>query len=282
MELEKTEDPSISLVPDEPLENSDCTWVKPDEFLESGTRVAFRGSTFVNGNLYSHGESLQSLCESLGLEYKEAVTKTRSDLLITDDPHAADGKMGLALRYSKPLMHLSDFSAWASRQLESQAESTESIDTVHVEATLVDTRISNSLEQFVVVPVNEEPIEETIPDSAIPTLSSDSVLEPTPQELIDRAIQHQTQMMQDRMHSWSAPVPVSEPQIQNAEIQPNKSVARFKKWGIATVVTFVLSIIVSVAGAVSIGAFGLLVSFAMTFVVAGTGIHALIEKNRKK
>lgn len=282
VKLRKTESPSTSLAQDGALENSAYTWVKPDEFLERGTRVAFRGSTFVNGNLYSHGESLQTLCESLGLEYKQAVTKTRSDLLVTDDPHATDGKMGLALRYSKPLMHLSDFSAWASKKLESQTENTESIDTVHVEESLVDSRISIPSEQPVMAPVLEEPTEETIQDSSIPTLSNDTALDPTPQELMDRAHQHQAQVMQERMHSWSAPLPVSEPHIQHAESLPNKSVARFKKWGIATVVTFVLSIIVGAAGAVSIGAFGVLVSFVMTFVVAGTGIHALIEKNRKK
>lgn len=96
---------------------AELTWVRPEEFLEEGTRVAFRGSTYVQGVLLPQGEPLQGLCSILGLEYKQAVTKTRCDVLVTDAPEAFDGKMKLAKIYDKPLILQSDFDTWASNRL---------------------------------------------------------------------------------------------------------------------------------------------------------------------
>lgn len=89
----------------------------PSELFTRGTRVAFRGTTTVDGTRYAHGEQLQSLCESLGLEYKQAVTKTRCDVLVTDDLTSTDGKAMLAKRYEKPLVTQESFDHWATEKL---------------------------------------------------------------------------------------------------------------------------------------------------------------------
>ena len=89
----------------------------PSELFTHGTRVAFRGTTMVDGNRYAHGEQLQSLCASLGLEYKQAVTKTRCDVLVTDDLTSSDGKTMLAKRYDKPLVTQESFDRWATKEL---------------------------------------------------------------------------------------------------------------------------------------------------------------------
>lgn len=87
------------------------------DVLADGTRVAFRGSTVVDGMLYPHGERLRDLCVVLGLDYKQAVTKTRCDVLVTDDFDAEDGKSGLARRYAKPMVATADFADWAAQRL---------------------------------------------------------------------------------------------------------------------------------------------------------------------
>src|SRR5699024_11803413 len=69
------------------------------------------------GVLLPQGEPLQGLCSMLGLEYKQAVTKTRCDVLVTDAPQAIDGKMKMARMHNKPLIHQEDFDAWAKQKL---------------------------------------------------------------------------------------------------------------------------------------------------------------------
>lgn len=96
--------------------------VLPEAFLSEGTRVAFRGSTIIDNELYPHGTSLQMLCDRLGIVYKQAVTKTRCDVLVTDDIDAEDGKTGLARRYSKPVIRSEAFANWASKQLAEELE----------------------------------------------------------------------------------------------------------------------------------------------------------------
>lgn len=96
--------------------------VSPDEALGEGTRVAFRGSTYIFGKLYPHGPALEQLCASLKLEYKQAVTKTRCDVLVTDDYLARDGKSGLAWRYGKPVITAEEFRRWAEGRLSDTSE----------------------------------------------------------------------------------------------------------------------------------------------------------------
>ncbi|MGP6172542.1 AAA family ATPase [Corynebacterium sp. A21] len=97
----------------------------PVEILEAGCRVAFRGSVYIEGQRYAHGEQLQQLCRNLGLEYKQAVTRTRCDVLISDDPEAMDGKAKLAASYGKPVVLMDEFQRWALPRLSEQSESTE-------------------------------------------------------------------------------------------------------------------------------------------------------------
>ena len=279
VETESTEDSPISSAVPEQTENLDFTWVKPEDFFQEGTRVSFRGSTFINGNLITQGEALQSLCTTLGLEYKQAVTKTRSDLLVTDDPHAIDGKMSLALRYSKPVMHQSDFSEWATKQLESRAEIS---DSDFAAEPFTDIYVADVIEEPVNDIPREDPPAKTVVANTESAPQSNSELDPTPQELMNRAFEHQNQMLQDRMHSLNAPLPTPVNQHHHVVAQPSKSAARFKKWGVGTVATFVLSMILGMAGATTIGALGLVASLFMIFVVAGFGAHALIEKMNKK
>ena len=51
----------------------------------------------------------------LGIEHKQAVTKTRCDVLVTDAPDATDGKMKMARMHNKPLIRQEDFDAWAKQ-----------------------------------------------------------------------------------------------------------------------------------------------------------------------
>lgn len=95
----------------------DARLVSLDDAFSHGKRVAFRGSTFIFGKLYPHGPALEQLCSDLGLEYKQAVTKTRCDVLVTDDPQARDGKSGLARRYGKLLITAEEFRKWAEARL---------------------------------------------------------------------------------------------------------------------------------------------------------------------
>lgn len=90
---------------------------QPEEVLESGTRVAFSGSIHVNGQLQPHGATLQTLCEQLDLELKQSVTRTRCDVLVTDDIHATTSKARQANKFSKPLVTADDFGRWAATQL---------------------------------------------------------------------------------------------------------------------------------------------------------------------
>lgn len=103
--------------PEAPEDTFEYTWVTPDEYLTPGTRVSFRGSTYVDGVLLPQGEPLQGLCSMLGIEYKQAVTKTRCDVLVTDAPDATDGKMKMARMHNKPLIRQEDFDAWAKQKL---------------------------------------------------------------------------------------------------------------------------------------------------------------------
>lgn len=108
-----------------PLASADAVIRPAAEVLSGGTRVAFRGSVYVDGKHFPHGERLQELCNELGLDYKQAVTRTRCDVLISDVPDALDGKAKLAAMYDKPTVLTSDFEQWARAELESLADEEE-------------------------------------------------------------------------------------------------------------------------------------------------------------
>lgn len=88
-----------------------------NELLRDGARVAFRGSVFIDGQHYPHGERLADLCAELDLEYKQSVTKSTCDLLVSDDPDAQDTKAELARKYDKPVIASEDFADWAQERL---------------------------------------------------------------------------------------------------------------------------------------------------------------------
>lgn len=94
-----------------------------DALLQDGCRVVFKGSITIYGERYYHGPMLQELCSRLGLEYKQAVSKSRCDVLIADDPNASDGKTALAREYHKPIFTRAQFVAWAQRELADQDDS---------------------------------------------------------------------------------------------------------------------------------------------------------------
>ncbi|MGO2864578.1 AAA family ATPase [Corynebacterium casei] len=135
----------------------DYTWVKPEDIFEPGTRVSFRGSTYVDGVLLPQGEPLQGLCSMLGIEYKQAVTKTRCDVLVTDDPYATDGKMKMARIHNKPLISQEDFDVWAKQKLaELEYDTpTESLDD-EVEEIIFPSEVQNTRTEPSMDPVSVE------------------------------------------------------------------------------------------------------------------------------
>lgn len=284
-------------------EVSEMVWVKPEEFFQEGTRVVFRGSTYVNGERYAQGFALQSLCDSLGLDYKQAVTKTRSDVLVTDDPQADDGKMALALRYDKPLMRQEDFSAWAAERLTGM-NGEEILVEEQVVVAALPTRSETPAVPVTVpavskVPTVPEPVMSVngmtvVPEPSIILENKPQIDEitapsvepdPTPQELMNRAMEHQLQAFPNPMNTWqpSAQVPqavqVHTPQVPE---RGNKAASRFKKWGIATGIVFAVSNVLGIAGMVNIGAAGVVASFFMVIAVMIFGIQALIYRGKKK
>ena len=135
------------------------------DVLTPGTRVAFRGSTIIDNQLYPQGPVLQEFCAGLGLVYKQSVTKTRCDVLVTDDLTAQDGKASLAVRYNKPLVKREDFGAWAQEQLRQEEEETDIIEAV----TVSDLQADNP---FI---VDDEPT--TATETAGPVTNANPVLE---------------------------------------------------------------------------------------------------------
>jgi hypothetical protein len=104
-----------------------------DELLSEGTRVAFRGSVFIDGQHYPHGEKLADLCEELDLEYKQSVTKSTCDLLVSDDLEAQDTKAKLARKYGKPVLACEDFADWVHERLEGSGDVGEVAETAEAE-----------------------------------------------------------------------------------------------------------------------------------------------------
>lgn len=259
-------------------------WVSPWEFFTSGTRVAFRGSTLIDGQLYPHGEALQALCASLGLDYKQAVTKTRSDVLVTDDPEADDGKMALAIRYRKPLMSQKDFSAWALERL-AEGKSDATLAPAVDEHPLASEEVTSEddHQQILITPPDVPVQDHQAPSPFEVAPPSGAVADPTPQELMNRAVEHQLQMPQASMSPQPVASPVSLPEPRDQTTPPrNKAAARFKKWSIATLATFGVSNILGLIGLIPVAAIGILVSFFMTLAVMVFGVQALAQKKRKK
>ena len=261
-------------------------WVSPWEFFREGSRVAFRGSTIIEGELYPHGSALQSLCDSLGLDYKQAVTKTRSDVLVTDDPNASDGKMSLALRYGKPLMNQTDFSAWATEQLANSSENDPSGPAIHGEP-VDDAEIADD-ENFPVAALEEPVVAHATPDEPVasPPISTSVThgdvpeADPAPHELMARALEQQLQATQHYANTSPAGPLIPPSSTPAASVPENKAAVRFKKWGIATSIVFAVSNVLGIAGLASVGVAGVMASFFMAIAVVVFGVQALIQKSK--
>lgn len=257
-------------------------WVSPWEFFREGSRVVFRGSTIINGQLYPHGSPLQSLCDSLGLDYKQAVTKSRSDVLITDDPNANDGKMSLALRYGKPLMNQADFSAWAAEQLANGAEHDFSCPAVHGEpvndADIADDGSFPVATSEATVAQHAAPDEPVASPSRSVTPEAVPEADPTPHELMARALEHQLQTAQHHVGTPTAVSRVSSSSIPEESEPENKAAVRFRKWGVATFIVFAASNVLGIAGLAPVGVAGVMASFFMAIAVVVFGVQALVQK----
>lgn len=138
------------------------------ELLQEGTRVAFRGSLFINNQRYAHGEPMASLCDTLGLDYKQAVTKTRCDVLVTDDPGAPDGKSALARRFGTPMVATTDFVVWAEQRLTELDQDVTDAETVEVEETADESPVDVGVEAVIlddVAPTPTVPVFEFEPEA---------------------------------------------------------------------------------------------------------------------
>ncbi|WP_231913555.1 DEAD/DEAH box helicase [Corynebacterium renale] len=235
--------------------------VSPEEVFRLGTRVSFRGSTIIDGKLYPQGAALQALCDQLGLEYKQAVTKTRCDVLITDSPEAVDGKMNLARRYNKPVILQSDFQEWAAKQLEElETESNE----------IPETQLSEVRHAFV------------------------SRLESSSKEKLDPQAEHQTVVGEKPVETTS--VPMVKVADNTAELTPSnvvngylqespqkhgKSMRRARQSAITAVVSFILVIVFGAIGLLPLGAISLLISMVAAIVTLVFLVLGLFERRHK-
>lgn len=270
-------------------------WVRAAEFLDEGTRLSFRGSTFIDGQLHAHGEQLQELCRELGLEYKQAVTKTRCDALVTDDPASTDGKMKLAQRYGTPLIAQEDFSRWASERLREAAE-TEEFEETEDTAELIPVVESPVAEVAEVAEVAGAPetvagtirAEPTPPPAAPvpePMPAPMPVVQPAPQPYL-RPFESTGPQIQGFPAPFQTPyqaqVPAAYMPVQPPVAPaPRKYANRFKKSAQASLVLFVLLIVAAVAGWDTVGPLSMVALFIMVPVSAVLGILALSEKFRK-
>ncbi|NME90378.1 AAA family ATPase [Corynebacterium stationis] len=250
------------------------TWVTPDEYLTPGTRVSFRGSTYVDGVLLPQGEPLQGLCSMLGIEYKQAVTKTRCDVLVTDAPDATDGKMKMARMHNKPLIRQEDFDAWAKQKL--------------AELDFDDARDAVSEEQEDELPVEAvEPAPLETPAPAVRPVAAAAAEQPVPDT---------NWVSYEEYVASSAP---AQPPVPSQTVMPaapmssiasstgavakrpkfEKALKRTKQSAIVAAALFVVIIAAGIAGLpVAVGGISLLGSMAAAIVTVVFGIKALVHK----
>ncbi|GAA1475081.1 AAA family ATPase [Corynebacterium felinum] len=233
--------------------------VSAESALTKGVRVAFRGPVIVDRQRYTHGSELQGLCTQLGLEYKQAISKTRCDVLVTDTVHGSDGKLRLALLYGTQVVTAHDFSQWAERTRAQQTP-----DILIPPVPVIDplpTPLPKSLPKPVSTPVPKPPIVVDVPapeslDSEKKVWSESYLIETAPEPVVLENIRIQGPSVQSR-HSSSpydfaeVPLPVSPVGAQWAQAPtgpvPNRAV-RGVLFAVAIhVVTFIGMIVGAVA-----------------------------------
>ena len=257
-----------------PEDTFEYTWVTPDEYLTPGTRVSFRGSTYVDGVLLPQGEPLQGLCSMLGIEYKQAVTKTRCDVLVTDAPDATDGKMKMARMHNKPLIRQEDFDAWAKQKL--------------AELDFDDARDAVSEEQEDELPV--EALEPAPLETPAPEVSPETVAaaeQPVPdtnwvsyEEYVASTAPAQTPVPSQTVMP-AAPMSSFASSTGDVAKRPKfeKALKRTKQSAIVAAVLFVVIIVAGIAGLpVAVGGISLLGSMTAAVVTVVFGIKALVHK----
>lgn len=257
-------------------------WVRPEEFFTDGIRVAFRGSTYLGGQLYPHGEPLAALCDSLGLVYKQAVTKSRCDVLVTDDPDVTDGKMDLAARYGKPLMSQDEFSAWALQRFvhpkdDEEIEPVEPVKLAEPEEADIDDEDDRPASVPAEVGSLVIPIDKPRPqhrDSEPQPERED----PTPQEMLDRAMAYQ----RENMTASPSPMVQQQQATPLPGPKPNKAAKRLRNAGLSTAGTFVASIVFAGVGLVPVGGILMLISMVLAVVTVVFGVQALITTLRNR
>lgn len=248
--------------PEAPEDTFDYTWVTPDEYLTPGTRISFRGSTYVDGVLLPQGEPLQGLCSMLGIEFKQAVTKTRCDVLVTDAPDATDGKMKMARMHNKPRIHQEDFDAWAKQKL--------------AELDFDDARDAVSEEQEDELPVEAvTPVTAAAPEE--PISGTDWV---SYEEYVASSAPAQTPVPSQTVMSA---VPMSSFASSTGAVAKRpkfeKALKRTKQSAIVAAALFVFIIVAGIAGLpVAVGGISLLGSITAAVVTVVFGIKALVHK----
>ena len=260
--------------PEAPEDTFEYTWGTPDEYLTPGTRVSFRGSTYVDGVLLPQGEPLQGLCSMLGIEYKQAVTKTRCDVLVTDAPDATDGKMKMARMHNKPLIRQEDFDAWAKQKL--------------AELDFDDARDAVSEEQEDELPV--EALEPAPLETPAPEVSPETVAaaeQPVPdtnwvsyEEYVASTAPAQTPVPSQTVMP-AAPMSSFASSTGDVAKRPKfeKALKRTKQSAIVAAVLFVVIIVAGIAGLpVAVGGISLLGSMTAAVVTVVFGIKALVHK----
>lgn len=266
--------------------------VTPEDFLQQGTRVVFRGSTRVNGKLYAHGPALQALCDTLGLIYKKEVTQYHSDVLITTDLRAHEGKMKLAIRYQKPLIDQEDFSNWAGKKLTLLENALLAGDTS--EDNRASLRNQAGRKGKKPPPPSEKKSPKT-PKQELPRATLKSVKKSTrknlprkvpiarssiPQEILVQIYKQQIQNLENNLSILPVEPSAPQPQTFKQDKSSNKATVRLKKWGIVTLTIFWVGPVLGIIGLIPIGVVGILVSL-MALIILVFGIQALVQERKK-
>ncbi|MGP5605631.1 AAA family ATPase [Corynebacterium casei] len=258
--------------PQAPEDTFEYTWVSPEEYLAPGTRVSFRGSTYVDGVLLPQGEPLHGLCSMLGIEYKQAVTKTRCDVLVTDAQDAVDGKMKMARMHNKPLIRQEDFDAWAKQKL--------------AELDFDDARDAGSEEQedeLIVEAVEPAPLETPAP--AVTPVAAAGPVQPDSDTNWVSYQEYVASSAQAPVASApampAAPTYAVTSSAGTVAERPKfeKALKRTKQSAIVAVVLFVAIIVAGLAGLpAAVGGISLLGSMAAAISTVFFGIKAIVHK----
>lgn len=85
------------------------------EALEAGARVCFTGRAFVGGKTWTR-DDLHGLARQIGLAPVGGVSENGCDVLVAADVASGSRKARAARHYSKPIVSVADFLAWAQRR----------------------------------------------------------------------------------------------------------------------------------------------------------------------